>query len=108
MKRVLLTLALILASANYAMATFSIVAIDPATGDLGVAVAARYFAGGAVVPWAGANIGGVATQANVNVGYGPRALELLKEGLTAQPRMGKIFAADTFPRKDGRESPTLP
>ena len=103
MKRVLLTLALILASANYAMATFSIVAIDPTTGDLGVAVASRYFAVGAVVPWADANVGAVATQANVNVGYGPRALELLRQGLTAQQVMDKLFAEDTFPGKDGRQ-----
>src|SRR5262245_49780072 len=67
-----------------AYATFSIVAIDPATGVMGIAVASRYFAVGAVVPWAEAGVGAVATQANVNVGYGSRALELLKQGLTAQ------------------------
>jgi uncharacterized Ntn-hydrolase superfamily protein len=103
MKRLLLILALIVASAGHAMATFSIVAIDPATGDLGVAVASRYFAVGAVVPWAEANVGAVATQANVNVGYGPRALELLRQGLTAQQVMDKLFAEDTFPGKDGRQ-----
>ena len=48
-------------------ATFSIVAIDPANGDLGVAVASRYFSVGSVVPWAMAGVGAVATQANVNV-----------------------------------------
>ena len=58
--------------ATHAMATFSIVAIDPVTGELGVAVASRYFAVGAVVPWAEANVGAIATQANVNVGYGAR------------------------------------
>src|SRR6058998_1460013 len=99
--RVLLAMVLMLASANYARATFSIVAIDPATGDLGVAVASRYFAVGAVVPWADANVGAVATQANVNVGYGPRALELLRQGLTAQQAMDKLSAEDTFPGKDG-------
>src|SRR5262245_38726794 len=103
MKRVLLILALMVASAGHAMATFSIVAIDPATGDLGVAVASRYFAVGAVVPWVEANVGAVATQANVNVGYGPRALELLRQGLTAQQVMDKLFAEDTFPGKDGRQ-----
>jgi uncharacterized Ntn-hydrolase superfamily protein len=103
MRRVLLILALMVASAGPAMATFSIVAIDPATGDLGVAVASRYFAVGAVVPWAEANVGAVATQANVNVGYGPRALELLRQGLTAQQVMDKLFAEDTFPGKDGRQ-----
>ena len=86
-----------------ANATFSIVAYDPVTGDLGVAVASRYFAVGAVVPWADAGIGAVATQAGVNVGYGPRALELLRQGLTAQQVMDKLFEEDTFPGKDGRQ-----
>src|SRR5499427_8351447 len=103
MKRTLLILVLILASSSHAMATFSIVAIDPANGDLGVAVASRYFAVGAVVPWADANVGAVATQANVNVGYGPKALELLRQGLTAQQVMDRLFAEDTFPGKDGRQ-----
>ena len=52
--------------------TFSIVGYDPAAGDWGVAVASRYFSVGAVVPWAEAGTGAIATQANVNVGYGPR------------------------------------
>src|SRR6516165_11509396 len=103
MKKALLILTLMLASAVNAMATFSIVAIDPATGDLGVAVASRYFAVGAVVPWADANVGAVATQANVNVGYGPRALELLRQGLTAKQVLDKLLAEDTFPGKDGRQ-----
>jgi uncharacterized Ntn-hydrolase superfamily protein len=96
----LLTFLLIPLRAN---ATFSIVAYDPVTGDLGVAVASRYFAVGAVVPWADAGVGAVATQAGVNVGYGPRALELLRQGLTAQQVMDKLFEEDTFPGKDGRQ-----
>ena len=103
MKRLILVLALVLASALPAHATFSIVGIDPVTGDLGIAVASRYFAVGAVVPWADAGVGAVATQAGVNVGYGPRALELLRQGLTAQQVMDKLFAEDTFPGKDGRQ-----
>src|SRR5262245_35363220 len=103
MKRVFLLLTLMLTWATHAMATFSIVAIDPATGDLGVAVASRYFAVGTVVPWAEANVGAIATQANVNVGYGPRGLELLRQGLTAQQVMDKLFAEDTFPGKEGRQ-----
>src|SRR5262249_45451990 len=51
--------------------TFSIVAYDPVNSDWGVAVASRYFSVGAVVPWAEAGVGAIATQANVNVGYGP-------------------------------------
>jgi len=90
-------------TATSVFATFSIVAIDPATGELGTAVASRYFAVGAVVPWAEAGVGAVATQANVNVGYGQRALELLKQGLTAQQALDRLVAEDTFPGKDGRQ-----
>src|ERR1700750_1376103 len=77
--------------------TFSIVAYDPATGDCGVTVASKYFSVGAVVPWAEAGTGCVATQANVNVGYGPRGLELLKQGLTAKQVIDKLLAEDKFP-----------
>ena len=103
MKTLILVLTLVLASALPASATFSIVGIDPVTGDLGIAVASRYFAVGAVVPWADAGVGAVATQAGVNVGYGPRALELLRQGLTAQQVMDRLFAEDTFPGKDARQ-----
>jgi uncharacterized Ntn-hydrolase superfamily protein len=85
------------------VATFSIVAIDPANGDLGVAVASRYFAVGAVVPWAMAGVGAVATQANVNVGYGPQAIDLLRQGMSADQVLAKLQAEDTFPGKDGRQ-----
>src|SRR6478672_10229690 len=60
--------------------TFSIVARDPDTGDLGVAVASKFLAVGSVVPWARAGIGAVATQAWANVSYGPRGLALMAEG----------------------------
>ena len=85
------------------VSTFSIVAHDPAAGDWGVAVASRYFSVGSVVPWAEAGVGAVATQANVNVGYGPRAIELLKQGLTAKQVLEKLLAEDTFEGKDGRQ-----
>lgn len=85
------------------VATFSIVAIDPANGDLGVAVASRYFSVGSVVPWAMAGVGAVATQANVNVGYGQQAIDLLRQGLTAQQVLARLLADDTFPGKDGRQ-----
>jgi uncharacterized Ntn-hydrolase superfamily protein len=83
--------------------TFSIVAYDPATGDCGVTVASKYFSVGAVVPWAEAGTGCIATQANVNVGYGPRGLELLRQGRTAQQVIEQLLAGDTFPGKDGRQ-----
>jgi len=85
------------------VATFSIVAIDLANGDLGIAVASRYFAVGSVVPWAMAGVGAVATQANVNVGYGQNGIDLLRQGLTAQQVLAKLLASDTFPGKDGRQ-----
>ena len=61
------------------VSTFSIVAYDPVNQDWGVAVASRDFSVGAVVPWAEAGVGAVATQATVNVGYGPLGIELLKQ-----------------------------
>jgi uncharacterized Ntn-hydrolase superfamily protein len=85
------------------VSTFSIVAIDPANGDMGVAVASRYFSVGAVVPWALAGVGAVATQANVNVGYGPKGIDLLREGLSAKQVLDRLLAEDTFEGKDGRQ-----
>src|SRR5438270_4546228 len=85
------------------VSTFSIVAIDPQTGEMGVAVASRYFSVGAVVPWAMAEVGAVATQANVNVGYGQQALDLLRQGLTAPEALKRILAEDKFEGKDGRQ-----
>jgi len=55
------------------------------------------------VPWAEADVGAVATQANVNVGYGPKALELLRQGLSAQQVADRLLAEDTFPDKEGRQ-----
>ena len=90
-------------SASQAFGTFSIVAIDPVTGDMGVAVASRVFGVGNHVPWAEAGVGAVATQAAMNGGYGPRGLELLRQGLTAQQVVDKLLAEDPFPRKEGRQ-----
>ena len=85
------------------VATFSIVACDPASGQMGVAVASRYFSVGSVVPWAMAGVGAIATQANVNVGYGPKAIDLLRQGLSAQQVRDRLLAEDAFPGKDGRQ-----
>ena len=62
------------------VATFSIAAADPETGEVGVAVASRFFAVGSVVPYVRAGVGAIATQANVNGRYGSRGLELLAAG----------------------------
>lgn len=60
--------------------TFSIVALDPQTGELGVAVASKFLAVGSAVPWARAGVGAVATQALANLSYGPDGLALLEQG----------------------------
>jgi len=74
--------------------TFSIVARDASTGDLGVAVASKFLAAGAVVPSARAGVGAVATQATANVAYGPDGLGLLATGLTAPDVLERLVAAD--------------
>ncbi len=74
--------------------TFSIVAADPATGEVGVAVASRFFAVGSVVPYARAGVGAVATQASANTTYGPGALELLARGATAAEALTILVRAD--------------
>ena len=79
-----LLLAVLLVTASYAHATFSIVARDPQTGELGVAVASRFFSVGSVVPYLDSSAGAIATQANANVTYGPRGLELFARGATAE------------------------
>ena len=76
--------------------TFSIVALDPATGDLGVAVQSKFLAVGAVVPWARAGVGAVATQAFTNVGYGPGGLSLLADGLAADETLARLLVDDNL------------
>jgi uncharacterized Ntn-hydrolase superfamily protein len=74
--------------------TFSIVAHDATTGDLGVAVASKFLAVGSVVPWARAGVGAVATQAWANVSYGPRGLELMAEGTEPDTVAARLAASD--------------
>jgi uncharacterized Ntn-hydrolase superfamily protein len=74
--------------------TFSIVARDPATGDLGVAVASKYLAVGSVVPWARAGIGAIATQAWANVHYGPDGLGRLELGLAPPSVLARLTGED--------------
>ncbi|HEY3743981.1 MAG TPA: DUF1028 domain-containing protein [Bryobacteraceae bacterium] len=85
------------------VATFSIVAYDKDAGEWGVTVASRYFSVGSVVPWAEAGVGAIATQANVNVGYGPRGLELLRQGLNAKQVLERLQSEDKFDGRDGRQ-----
>jgi uncharacterized Ntn-hydrolase superfamily protein len=74
--------------------TYSIVARDPTTGELGVAVQSHWFSVGPLVPWALPGVGAVATQANVEVSYGPHGLELLGQGLDATSALERLVAAD--------------
>jgi uncharacterized Ntn-hydrolase superfamily protein len=74
--------------------TYSIVALDPATGDLGVAVQSKFLAVGAVVPWAQAGVGAVATQSFANVTFGPGGLVLMASGLSATQALERLVNAD--------------
>ncbi|HVB91652.1 MAG TPA: DUF1028 domain-containing protein [Acidimicrobiales bacterium] len=74
--------------------TYSLVARDAATGQLGVAAQSCYFALGAVLPWARAGVGAVATQSMVDPGYGPRCLDLLAAGSSAAAALSQVRAAD--------------
>ncbi|QBD79344.1 DUF1028 domain-containing protein [Ktedonosporobacter rubrisoli] len=74
--------------------TFSIVARDPQHGELGIAVQSKFLAVGAVVPWAKAGVGAIATQAWANASYGPKGLELLASGLSAAETVEKLTSED--------------
>lgn len=75
--------------------TYSIVARDPKTGELGVAVQSHYFQVGPVVPWARAGVGAVATQSRVNVSYGPLGLDLMQAGYSAEQALKAVTAGDS-------------
>ncbi len=81
------------------ISTFSIVGRDSAAGELGIAVASRFFAVGSVVPWARADVGAVATQASANTSYGWRALDLLEKGATPEEIVTILLRGDTNPRR---------
>ena len=77
------------------VATFSIVAFDPATGDLGVAVTSKFPAVGNGVPWAKAGVGAVATQAAANLSFGEEGLALMARGASAGEALAKVLSADS-------------
>lgn len=83
------------------VATYSIVAFDPATGDLGVAVQSKFFGVGSVVPWAKAGVGAVATQSYANTTYGPEGLKLMAVGQAPKDVLKKLTEAD--PARDLRQ-----
>src|SRR5882672_9887485 len=74
--------------------TFSIVARDSATGEMGVAVQSHWFSVGPLVPWAEAGIGAVATQSFVDPAYGPLGLEMMRAGKSARQALDGILASD--------------
>jgi len=90
------------------VATFSILGYDPDTGEIGGAVQSRVFCVGNGVLWAEAGVGAVATQAVVDIGYGPAALKLLKEGMAPADIVKKVWDDDPDPKprdwsKQGRQ-----
>jgi uncharacterized Ntn-hydrolase superfamily protein len=85
--------------------TYSIVARDPATGELGVAVQSHWFSVGPIVPWAEPGVGAVATQANVQPSYGPYALDLMRSGASAGEALERLVAED--PGSAGRQVAVL-
>lgn len=80
------------------LSTFSIVACDLKAREWGVAVQSKFLAVGPIVPWAEANVGAIATQAYANTSYGPRGLQMLKLGFSAEETLKKLLETD-----EGRE-----
>ena len=90
------------------VATFSILGYDPATGEVGGAVQSRVFSVGNGVLWAEAGVGAAATQAIVDVSYGPKAIELLRAGMKPEAIIKAIWESDPDPQperwtKEGRQ-----
>ncbi|MGY5861199.1 MAG: DUF1028 domain-containing protein [Candidatus Thorarchaeota archaeon] len=76
------------------LSTFSLVARDPENGDLGIIVQSKFPAVGAIVPWAVAEVGAVASQAWANASYGPRGLDLMASGKSAQETLEILISDD--------------
>src|SRR5438067_10303079 len=77
------------------VSTFSIVARDPQTGEIGVAVQSHWFAVGQIVPWAEAGVGAVATQSFVDPSYGKLGLDLMRTGKTAPDALPSLIWKDS-------------
>jgi len=90
----LLALLLGVGAVSPASATYSIVARDPETGQLGVAVQSHWFQVGTVVTWAEAGVGAVATQSFVQPAYGPKGLELMRQGVAPEEALKRLVEAD--------------
>ena len=81
-------------SENRPISTYSIVALDAETGELGVAVQSHWFSVGFLVPWVKAGVGAVATQSFVKVDYGPDGLELMESGMSAKDALKSLIDQD--------------
>ena len=92
--RLRMTLGLLLLIANPLFATYSIVARDPQTGQMGVAVQSHWFSVGQIVPWAEAGVGAIATQSFVDPSYGKLGLDLLRAGKSAPEALRGLLMAD--------------
>jgi uncharacterized Ntn-hydrolase superfamily protein len=89
------------AEADPIVHTYSIVARDPVTGEMGVAVQSHWFSVGSIVTWAEAGVGAVATQSFVDPGYGARGLELMRRGVAAPEALRQLVDKDA--QRDGRQ-----
>lgn len=89
------------ADADPLVHTYSIVARDPQTGEMGIAVQSHWFSVGSIVTWAEAGVGVVATQSLVDPAYGPKGLDLMRQGVPAPKALTQLVAAD--PGRNGRQ-----
>jgi uncharacterized Ntn-hydrolase superfamily protein len=83
------------------VSTYSIVARDPQTGEMGVAVQSHWFSVGSIVTWAEAGVGAIATQSFVDPGYGHKGIQMMREGVTAPIALDQLVKSD--PQPDGRQ-----
>ena len=91
---VILAIALPAVAIERPVHTYSIVARDAETGELGVAVQSHWFSVGSIVTWAEAGVGAIATQSFVDPAYGPRGLDLMKSGLSAREALKALVEVD--------------
>jgi uncharacterized Ntn-hydrolase superfamily protein len=91
---IIISIALPLAANEPLVHTYSIVARDAETGEMGVAVQSHWFSVGSIVTWAEAGVGAIATQSFVDPAYGPRGLELMKSGLSAEQALEALLLVD--------------
>ncbi len=91
---VIFSFALPTAAVERPVHTYSIVARDEVTGQMGVAVQSHWFSVGSIVTWAGAGVGAIATQSFVDPAYGPRGLDLMKSGLSAEQALDALLLVD--------------